>query len=221
MELYNPLVMSKLLWTRDVARWNPFNTDSFLFIDGGHLCNNPNSFSPGKHWDYFRTRYFDKLFITFFDYTPDNEVHGFEAKAYQKFIGTKNLPVKVGRGGVFGGTRGYLEAAAAVYEVILEQTLKEGYMGTEENILAIMDYRFPDLVHHYDNDEGGNCAIFNEVGAIATAGATGLQCASLCLCLVATQLVAPPIDWGKMFEEKGYDLRGLECAGDWKKRKEE
>ena len=37
MELYNPLVMSKLLWTRDVARWNPFNTDSFLFIDGERL----------------------------------------------------------------------------------------------------------------------------------------------------------------------------------------
>lgn len=34
MEYYNPLVMSKLLWTRDVARWNPFNTEGFLFIDG-------------------------------------------------------------------------------------------------------------------------------------------------------------------------------------------
>ena len=34
MELYNPMVMSKMLWTRDAARLNPFNTDSFLWIDG-------------------------------------------------------------------------------------------------------------------------------------------------------------------------------------------
>ena len=34
MPLYNPMVMSKLLWTRDAARINPFNTDSFLWIDG-------------------------------------------------------------------------------------------------------------------------------------------------------------------------------------------
>lgn len=36
-------------------------------------------------------------------------------------------------------------------------------MGTEENIYSILDYRFPSLVHHYDNGEGGNCAIFNEL----------------------------------------------------------
>lgn len=34
---YNPLVMSKLFWLREVARENPFNTDAFLFIDGE--CN--------------------------------------------------------------------------------------------------------------------------------------------------------------------------------------
>ena len=34
MPLYNPMVMSKLLWTRDAARINPFNTDGFLWIDG-------------------------------------------------------------------------------------------------------------------------------------------------------------------------------------------
>jgi len=34
MALYNPMVMSKILWTRNAARINPFNTDSFLWIDG-------------------------------------------------------------------------------------------------------------------------------------------------------------------------------------------
>jgi hypothetical protein len=31
---FNPLVMSKLRFTRDAARWNPFGTDGFLWMDG-------------------------------------------------------------------------------------------------------------------------------------------------------------------------------------------
>ena len=34
LEYYNPLVMSKLRLTRDVARFNPFYTSAFLWIDG-------------------------------------------------------------------------------------------------------------------------------------------------------------------------------------------
>lgn len=34
MEYYNALVMSKVRLTRDVARFNPFNTNAFLWIDG-------------------------------------------------------------------------------------------------------------------------------------------------------------------------------------------
>lgn len=41
-------------------------------------------------------------------------------------------------------------------------TLKNGYMGTEENIFSILYYRFPELVSYYENGDGGNCAIFSE-----------------------------------------------------------
>ena len=34
LEDFNPLVMSKLKLTRDAARWNPFGTDGFLWLDG-------------------------------------------------------------------------------------------------------------------------------------------------------------------------------------------
>src|SRR3990167_7471863 len=34
LELYNPMVMSKILWTAYAAELNPFNTDSFLWLDG-------------------------------------------------------------------------------------------------------------------------------------------------------------------------------------------
>jgi hypothetical protein len=31
---YVPIMMSKLKLTRDASRWNPFNTDGFLWLDG-------------------------------------------------------------------------------------------------------------------------------------------------------------------------------------------
>ena len=37
LEGFNPLVMSKLRLTRDAARWNPFDTDGFLWLDGSCL----------------------------------------------------------------------------------------------------------------------------------------------------------------------------------------
>ena len=62
MALYNPMVMSKLIWTRNAARMNPFNTDSFLWIDGGHLCNDPGGITRDKFQ--FFTGFFDKLLIS-------------------------------------------------------------------------------------------------------------------------------------------------------------
>ncbi len=50
-----------------------------------------------------------------------------------------------------------------VYDVILNATLSAGHMGTEENILSLLYYRFPELVHDFDNGGGGNCAIFSHV----------------------------------------------------------
>ncbi len=38
-------------------------------------------------------------------------------------------------------------------------------MGTEENMFSLLYYRFPDLVHHYDNGPSGNCAIFMDAEA--------------------------------------------------------
>jgi len=158
MELYNPMVMSKILWTRDAARLNPFNTDAFLWIDGGHQCNDPEGIND-ENAQLFK-EHFDKLLITYFDYEPVDEIHGFKKRAFWDFIGNQDFIVRVGRGGIFGGTREYLEVASEVYLQALGATLEAGFMGTEENIFAILYYRFPELVHDFDNGEGGNCAIF-------------------------------------------------------------
>src|SRR3990167_6708199 len=107
-------------------------------------------------------KHFDKVLITYFDYQPNTEVHGFEQKAFREYIDSRKKLVRVGRGGVFGGTKEYLQVTAQVYMLILEDTMKNHLMGTEENIFSILHYRFPELVSDYENGEGGNCAIFYE-----------------------------------------------------------
>merc|ERR1712137_1177575 len=189
MPLYNPMVMSKLLWTRDAARLNPHQTDSFLWIDGGHLCNDPKQITA-DNIDAF-TSHFDKLLITYFEYEPWGEIHGFEEKAFRRYIDApKDRILHVGRGGVFGGTKEYLEVASEAYMLALGETLSAGYMGTEENIFSILRYRFPELVSVYENGEGGNCAIFSE----AIYG-------------------PPPPPLEEVVQTRGLDLRGLDCRG--------
>ena len=86
------------------------------------------------------------------------------------------------RGGLMGGTRPYLEVVSALFDYVLEDTLRNGYLGTEENILSIIVQNFPELVHQYDNKNKGNCAVFKEF---------------------LVPIMVPDLD--------GYDLRGLQC----------
>ncbi len=59
----------------------------------------------------------------------------------------------------------FIDVVTQVYDIVLAATLSDGYMGTEENILAIIFARFPELFAGYDNNQwgehGDNCAIFN------------------------------------------------------------
>ena len=143
---------------------------------------------------FFQEQMFDKLMITYFDYQPSREIHGFEKRAFFQFTGVEDVghttEVIVGRGGIFGGTKEYLEVATLAYHEMLAGSLEEGYMGTEENIFALLWYRTPELVHRYDNKEGGNCAVFSE----AVHGPP-----------------PPPIVWEDFVREKGFLLRGCEC----------
>jgi hypothetical protein len=67
---------AQLRLTRDASRWNPFHTDAFLWIDGAHNCNDPVGIEPSKL--NYMLSFLDKLLITFFDYEPYTEIHGFE-----------------------------------------------------------------------------------------------------------------------------------------------
>lgn len=181
---YNPLVMSKLFMLRDAARNNYFSTSHFVFLDSKHNCQKPMIMTP-KNDHIIRAHMFNKFLLTTFDYTPVSEVHGFEYSAFNKFLNLANNQkqqlVKVGRGGIFGGSAFVVEYMAAMYDITLTATLREGLMGTEENILSILKYQVPQYVDDFNNNwacpakipgdhacrdlksQGYNCAIFDWV----------------------------------------------------------
>lgn len=81
-------------------------------------------------------------------------------------MGTAKDPLMIVRGGIFGGTLPYIKCVARAYLHALAATLSDGYMGTEENILAMARQHFPHLFDCFDNNSrgnrGDNCAVFQE-----------------------------------------------------------
>lgn len=163
LPLYDPLVMSKINLLRDAARLNPFSTKYVMFMDAGHYC--AVGLEPNKMPVY--ERHMSKaFFLTHWPYATATEVHGMLDKAMHLYMGTAKDPLRIVRGGVFGGTRAYIECVAKVYNVALAQTLRDGYLGTEENIFAMIFKRFPELFAGFDNNSlgnhGDNCASFQK-----------------------------------------------------------
>lgn len=193
LEYYNPLVMSKVALARQAAQLNPFNTDGFMFLDGGHLCNNPTGITRQGSEQAIIDRFMrDGMLVTYYDYVPDaddGEIHGFEAAAFHRYMGTEEEPIRVGRGGVFGGKPEFLAVAEQLVDVIAEETLGAGYLGTEENFLSLLFYRFREVVQWYDNGELGNCALFDDI----------------------VNPRAKASEWA-------FQLRGLNCHGDYAAR---
>lgn len=162
-EAYNPLVMSKVALLRDAARLNPFASQQLLFVDAAHMC--AGNLRPGK-MPLFKRRMDEGFFVTTWPYgTGENsDVHGMPDRAMHVYMGTQEDPFKIVRGGVLGGRPTDIECFAKAYQLVLWGTLQDGYMGTEENALALTAKWLPGLVSAFDNDSlgnhGDNCAAF-------------------------------------------------------------
>jgi hypothetical protein len=155
LELYNPMVMSKMFLLHDASIWNPFGSSRFVWIDG--------AITNTVHSGYFtRDRVFDRigallerfLFVTF-PYRDGPEIHGFPRDGMQRFAGRD--PQWVCRGGIFGGHRDCLHEANGHYYSLLSASLHEGLMGTEESVFTLMAMESPELYDRFplaDEDHG-------------------------------------------------------------------
>jgi hypothetical protein len=153
LEMYNPLVMSKMFLLNDAALMDPFNSSHMVWVDGA-LSNTVNDgyFWHDKVLDKL-DKYFNKFSFVAFPYDGKVEIHGF---TYGPMCTYADSEIdKVCRGGIFGGPKHIISKINGIYYSLLHDTLNDGYMGTEESIFTIMLYKHPELFQYYSIEGNG------------------------------------------------------------------
>jgi hypothetical protein len=147
LEMYNPLVMSKMFLLHDALLLDTFNSEKLYWIDAG-LTNTVNLgyFTHDKVLDKI-DKFYDKFTFVCFPYEAETEVHGFDYKKMCDYSKTKTEFVC--RGGFFGGDRHSIIKMNQLYYELLIDTLKNNLMGTEESLFTILTYQHPSLIDYF------------------------------------------------------------------------
>jgi hypothetical protein len=153
LDMYNPLVMSKMFLLNDARILDKFNSDNLFWIDAG-LTNTVHSgyFTHDKVVEKLE-KYIDKFTFVCFPYDANNEIHGFSYPKINEWSG-KDVK-KVARGGFFGGPKDTISDINSEYYSLLNSTLSQGYMGTEESIFSIMVYSLSDKIDYFEIESNG------------------------------------------------------------------
>ena len=151
LEMYNPLVMSKMFLLNDAKLLDKFNSDRLFWVDAGIT----NTVSPGyfTHDKVLNKISFDKFTFVCFPYDANTEVHGFDYKKMCELTGTKTKVVA--RGGFFGGDKDSISQMNVLYYNLLLETLNSGYMGTEESLFTILLYQHTSLIDYCEIESNG------------------------------------------------------------------
>ena len=160
LEMYNPLVMSKMFLLNDARIFDNFDSSHLFWIDAGIT----NTVHPGYFTHDKIHEKFDKLFNKFgfiaFPYAAEKEIHGFSYPKINQYAGG-NVKL-VCRGGIFGGAKDSISDVNGLYYNVMNQTLNDGYMGTEESLFSILLYRHPDIFDYYEIESNGLIGKFCE-----------------------------------------------------------
>ena len=160
LEMYNPVVMSKMFLLNDAAILDPFNSTHLVWVDGAIT----NTVHEGYFWkdNVIKKlgKYLNKFSFVCFPYDGKIEIHGFK---YDKICEYADDDVNmVARGGIFGGPKNIIKEVNDIYYSLLNNTLSEGLMGTEESIFTIMVYKYPELFSYYEIENNGLLGKFFE-----------------------------------------------------------
>lgn len=160
LEMYNPLVMSKMFLLNDAQIMDKFNSDYLFWIDAG-LTNTVHQgyFTHDKVLRNLPVN-ISKFSFVCFPYQAENEIHGFKFSEINKITGQK--VELVARGGFFGGPKNTISDVNTLYYNLLSSTIGSGLMGTEESIFSIMVYKHSDIINYYEIEGNGLMGKFFE-----------------------------------------------------------
>ena len=160
LEMYNPIVMSKMFLLNDASIMDPFNSSHLVWIDGALT----NTVHEGYFWNdkviSKLEKYFNKFSFVCFPYDGKVEIHGFK---YQEICEYSESEVnRVARGGIFGGPKDSISKLNGIYYNLLNETLSRDLMGTEESLFTIMTYKYPELIQYFEIEMNGLLSLFFE-----------------------------------------------------------
>ncbi|ALO46399.1 WlaTC/HtrL family glycosyltransferase [Pseudohongiella spirulinae] len=163
LELYVPLVNSKMRWLAQAAEQSNDNNDNFIWIDAGihmHLY-------PGEHQlvnEAFFQQFIrepSKLRMLAKPYEKNTEVHGFDRGALANYCQTDFVD-RCCKGGIFGGGSSIVQTMAEHFSQLLGETIAAGHLGTEECILTALSYRYPTQTDTTLIQQAGVKGLFSE-----------------------------------------------------------
>jgi hypothetical protein len=160
LEMYNPIVMSKMFLLHDAKIFDRFDSDYMFWIDAG--------LSNTVHVGYFTKdmvleklpNMTDKFMFICFPYETNTEIHGFKYDVINLYANDR--VDRVARGGFFGGKKENISEINTIYYHLMKDTLENGYMGTEESLFTIMTYTHPHLIDIFNIKNDGLMGNFFE-----------------------------------------------------------
>jgi hypothetical protein len=160
LEMYNPLVMSKMFLLHDAKILDGFDSEYMFWLDAGIT----NTVHPGYFTHDLVLEKVPKLtnkfmFITF-PYETNSEIHGFKFEDICRY--SKENVDKVARAGFFGGKKDSIPEINTIYYGLLQDTLNNNLMGTEESLFTIMTYLYPQLIDTFNIEYTGLIGKFFE-----------------------------------------------------------
>jgi len=161
LEMYNPLVMSKMFLLNDARIFDKFESEHLYWIDAALSTTvSMGYFTSDNVLDKLLDKISKFLFICF-PYEANTEIHGFAYPEINTYTRGKDIKM-VARGGFFGGPVDTIGEINAKYYDLMSTTLNEGYMGTEESLFSLLTYQFPNKVCYSKIEENGLLYYFFE-----------------------------------------------------------
>lgn len=153
LEMYNPLVMSKMFLLHDAVIFDKFDSEKLFWIDAG-LTNTVNVgyFTHDNVLSKIE-KISNNLMFVCFPYGAETEIHGFDINEMDSI--TNERVDKVCRGGFFGGSKSNIRKINGLYYDLMKSTLSRGYMGTEESLFSILLYTHPTLIDYVEIESNG------------------------------------------------------------------
>jgi len=160
LDMYNPIVQSKMFMLNDATLMCSFDTEFYYWVDAGITNTVPHGHIAHDNVLAELPNFSKPFLFLSFPYRAENEIHGFEYQAMNRIA--REEVKYVCRGGIFGGQKQAINTANGTYYSLLQNTLSQDLMGTEESIFTLMSYHEPDIYRRYELEENGLIVKFTQ-----------------------------------------------------------